>query len=169
MEKSRLVVVDTNVLLVASDMAEQADNLCVRTCIEELDSIQFGESLLVLDATGLIVEEYSNKLTPNGDRIGDRFLRWLLANQFDPALCNLSLITPIYDHDGMSIISFDEFPKDPLLASFDISDRKFVAVAVAHPAQPEILNAADSDWRTAEPTLNNYGVSVRFLCPELLV
>jgi hypothetical protein len=169
MEKSKLVVVDTNVLLVASEMAEQADKLCVRTCIEELENIQFGDGLLVLDSLGLIVDEYSNKLTPNGDRMGDRFLRWLLANQFDPVSCNLSLITPIFDHDGVSIISFDEFPKDPLLANFDISDRKFVAVAIAHPAQAEVLNAADSDWQAAESALNNYSVSVRFLCPELLV
>jgi hypothetical protein len=168
MKKSRLVVVDTNVLLVASGMTEQVNNSCAITCNEELDKIRFGDTGIVIDRTGLILDEYSNKLTPGGIRVGDQFLLWLLGNQYDENQCATVDITPIFDHDGVSIISFDEFPNDPLLASFDISDRKFVAVAVTHPAQPEILNASDSDWQAVEPILNTYGVNVRFLCPELL-
>ncbi|MBC6473672.1 MAG: hypothetical protein GDA48_13345 [Hormoscilla sp. GM102CHS1] len=64
--------------------------------------------------------------------------------------------------------NFQEFPQDPALADFDLSDRKFVALALAYPEKPPILNAVDSDWRNFHDRLSTHGVRVEFLCPELI-
>ena len=63
--------------------------------------------------------------------------------------------------------SFQEFPENENLIDFDKSDRKFVAVALTHPEKPPILNAVDSDWKNFEMALNNIGITIIFLCPEL--
>jgi hypothetical protein len=67
------------------------------------------------------------------------------------------------DPDGTD---FQEFPDDPALADFDRTDRKFVAVCVAHPQHPPILNATDRDWWDFRDALSVHGVLVRFLCEE---
>jgi hypothetical protein len=61
------------------------------------------------------------------------------------------------------------FPEDESLSKFDLSDRKFVAVALVHPEHPPILNASDSDWSHFKTALAAYGVQVEFLCPELMI
>src|SRR5207245_8723519 len=63
---------------------------------------------------------------------------------------------------------FAEFPRDPALEGFDLSDRKFVAVARASRHSPTVLNAVDSDWRIYEEPLKRHGVEVEFLCPHLV-
>jgi len=49
---------------------------------------------------------------------------------------------------------------------FDRSDRKFVAVANAHPAKPPILQSTDSKWWGWKDALHEVGITVHFLCPE---
>lgn len=61
---------------------------------------------------------------------------------------------------------FEEFPTDPRLASFDASDRKFVAVAIKAGSKPPVLNAVDSDWWNHLSVLREHGVKVEFLCPD---
>ena len=63
---------------------------------------------------------------------------------------------------------FAEFPADEQLAKFDPSDRKFVAVALAADDAPPILNASDTDWWLARDALGAHGLTVKFLCPELM-
>jgi hypothetical protein len=53
-----------------------------------------------------------------------------------------------------------------LRANFDNSDRKFVAVANAHPDKPEILQATDSKWWGWKDALAKVGITVSFMCPE---
>ena len=63
--------------------------------------------------------------------------------------------------------SYNEFPdttKHPGLAHFDRSDRKFVAVANAHPDKPPILQATDSKWWGWKDALAEAGIKVHFLC-----
>ena len=50
-------------------------------------------------------------------------------NWTNPERCDLVEITLV---DGLKI-NFEEFPDDPALADFDDDDRKFIAVACAHP------------------------------------
>jgi hypothetical protein len=59
---------------------------------------------------------------------------------------------------------FTNFPDDTELANFDEPDRKFVAVAAAHPKHPPILQAADSKWLDWEAALNRHCVEVDFIC-----
>ncbi len=62
--------------------------------------------------------------------------------------------------------SYDEFPAHPGLENFDKSDRKFVAVANAHPAKPPILQATDSKWWGWKDALMEVGITVQFICPK---
>ena len=50
------------------------------------------------------------------------------------------------------------------LDDFDPSDRKFVAVANAHPEKPPILEALDSKWWGWRDALSAAGITVLFLC-----
>ena len=72
---------------------------------------------------------------------------------------------PITLVDGLEI-EFDEFPDDPALKRFDEDDRKFIAVARAHPDKPPILQAVDSKWLNFRDALHQKGVRVEDLCPE---
>ncbi|MBD1895773.1 hypothetical protein [Coleofasciculus sp. FACHB-129] len=155
------VIVDTNVPIVANGHSNQASPHCVIICVEKLREIQ-QQHILVLDKDWLIIKEYMKNLSSKGQPgVGDAFLKWILTNQLNSNRCQLVQITPT--NNG----SFQEFPQDAALSGFDLSDRKFVVVALAHPDKPPILNAVDSDWRNFEAALASCGVRVEFLCPEL--
>ncbi len=160
-------VVDTNVLVVANDQKPHPDSdqkphpgspQCVVNCVKRLKDIQTSE-VLVLDDLRLIISEYSRNALVKGQGVGDRFLKWVLQNQADQRHCCCVTITP---DNG----SFKEFPTNPELEKFDLSDRKFVAVALTHPERPPIYNAVDSDWHIFQDALQAAGVHVEFLCPD---
>jgi hypothetical protein len=155
------IVIDTNVLVVANNRnCEQASPTCISTCVSRLRQIE-QEGIVILDSKWRILKQYMDNARSAGQPVfGDAFLRWLLTNQANPKHCEVVEITPTGQDN------FAEFPQDPDLAKFDPSDRKFVAVALAHPANPPILNAVDSDWRDFYPQLSRFGVKVEFLCPE---
>jgi hypothetical protein len=48
---------------------------------------------------------------------------------------------------------------------FDAPDRKFAALAHAHPDKPAIWQAADCKWLDWWRALRAKGVEVEFLCP----
>jgi hypothetical protein len=156
-------VVDTNVLVVANgkNKAPQASLECINSCVKYLSSLQ-KSGVLVIDKNWLILKEYKNNVSEKGQpEIGDRFLYWLLKNQTNRKHCEQVTIKQISEYE------FEEFPQSESLKNFDKSDRKFVAVALTHPAKPAIANAVDSDWRNYEEALADHGVSLNFLCPEL--
>jgi proteasome lid subunit RPN8/RPN11 len=94
--------------------------------------------------------------------VGDAFLKWVLSNQGNRQRCEQIQITEISEYN------FAEFPSDPNLDGFDLSDRKFVAVAIAHPHKPPILNAVDSDWGDFRVQLATHRVEVEFICPDVV-
>ena len=156
------VVVDTNVPLVANGKAEQAGLKCEDACVRKLRLIQ-AERRTLLDDKWLIIEEYRRNLSHTGQPgVGDAFFKWLWENQANPPHCRIVPVTVQADRE------FTEFPDDPRLVSFDLADRKFVAVALASGAGPHVLNAADTDWRDHRQALAENGVDVVFLCPELM-
>ena len=158
-----MVVVDTNVPKVANGLQEspQASPQCVRTCISRIRGIMRGEDKLVLDESGLILREYRRNLHTSGQPgAGDAFLGWILRT--GAAMCESIPITPVY----VPKINFEEFPNDPALKCFDEDDRKFIAVARAHPEKPPILQAVDSKWLNYREALTQNGVTVDYLCPE---
>lgn len=157
------VIVDTNVPLVANGKADQASEDCVETCIDELMKITEGKVKLVLDDQRRIIGEYRNKLNPGGfPGVGDAFLKWVEINWANPQQCDLISITSI---DG-SEANFQEFPTDPVLTDFDPDDRKFIALALAHPEKPPILQAVDNRWWNYRDALHQNGVTVEFICED---
>ena len=143
------VVVDTNVPLVANGKADQAGLKCEDACVRKLRLIQ-AERRTLLDDKWLIIKEYRRNLSHTGQPgVGDAFFKWLWENQANPQHCR---IVPVTVHDGRG---FEEFPDSARLSSFDRSDRKFVAVALASGSSPELLNAqstllvasTDRRWR----------------------
>lgn len=156
-------VVDTNVPIVANaSQTPQADLACVLSCIDSLEQIQ-NEGVLLMDDKYLIFQEYDTYLNHSGQPgAGDRFFRWLVLNQGNPQSCRIISLT--FDLNS----EFVEFPTDPALMSFDRSDRKFVAVALGSGTAPEILNATDSDWWQHRDALQQNGVNITFLCPQLM-
>lgn len=87
------------------------------------------------------------------------FIKWVHDNQWNPQKIERIAITRNGD-------SYDEFPSHENLKTFDLSDRKFVAVANAHPARPPILQATDSKWWGWKGALQEAGITVQFLCPN---
>jgi hypothetical protein len=158
------VVFDTNVPVVANGLADQASVACVEACIDKLLQSRTQDVFLV-DGGGLIFEEYQRYLAHRGQPgPGDAFFKWLWDNQANAAHCRRIPITSI-DPDPRGFL---EFPDDPRLATFDPSDRKFVAVSLAAGSAPRIVNASDTDWWNARNVLAEYGVNIEFICPELM-
>jgi len=159
------VVVDTNVPIVVNRRASNASLQCVLACVRRLRQIQ-AEQVLVLESGWLILHEYADNLCSEGQPgVGDAFFRWVLTNRKNTQRCQLVDLTPLPSANGE--MGFAEFPDSPDLDGFDYSDRKFAAVANAHPTHPPILNAVDSDWQQYLDALTKQGIRVEFLCGAL--
>lgn len=152
------VVVDTNVLLIANRRHEDVSDECVEVCAQRLLAIK-KNGVIAIDDGYRILREYLGKTHPNGPKgPGDVFLKWLLQNQRNPERCCTVAITETHPDN------FAEFPVDPVLVNFDPPDRKFVAVAAAHPDRPPLLQGADSKWLGWQPALRCNGIEVEFIC-----
>lgn len=157
-------IIDTNVPATANLAVDpesiEADQLaCVLACVEEVESVVNG-GRLVIDAGDEIFDEYRANLSMAGQPgVGDRFLKWVHDHRWG-----------FPDEDRVPITkagdSYEEFPDHPGLESFDLSDRKFVAVANSHPAKPSISEATDSKWWGWKDALAEVGVTVIFLCED---
>lgn len=157
-------MIDTNVGVVANGRAAQAGPDCVLACIDSLQDAIDGK-LILLDDGRRILEEYRRNLSLGGQPgPGDRFFKWLWANQANSTCC---LTVPITSRNNDET-DFREFPDDPALATFDRQDRKFVAVALASGRNPPVRNASDRDWWVFRDRLAQHGVHVEFLCPDLM-
>ena len=155
-------VVDTNVPVVANGRAEQAGPRCVLACVAALVEVH-DSGVTVLDAGMRVLREYMDNLSLSGQPgVGDFFMKWVWENQAVPNRCERVTITPRPDDSD----DFEEFPRDPDLAAFDRSDRKFVALALASPLRPTVLNAVDSDWWHYGPALARHRVVVNNLYPD---
>lgn len=153
------VVIDTNVLLVANGTHDEVSPKCRETCVNALLARQ-RSGMVVIDDGYRILGEYGNRTYPNQPKgVGDAFLKWLLQNQYNTSrVCRVPITETEPDR-------FEEFPEPLLEERFDPPDRKFAAVASAHPAKPPIWQAADSKWLDWWPQLEARGISVDFLCP----
>ncbi|WP_420455961.1 hypothetical protein [Rubrivirga sp.] len=154
-------LVDTNVLHVANDgTGETYGPACVLACTRLLRDIQ-SCGVLALDDRFEILREYRQNASEAGQPgVGDAFLKWALSNEYTDGRCTRVAITP-HRRRG-----WEEYPDAADVAGFDPSDRKFVAVALAHPARPPIHNATDSDWREHDEALTGHGVTVVYECPD---
>jgi len=159
-----VVVVDTNVPIVANGAANHATPDCVLRCVDRLVEVRKKQRVLLDDGLH-ILSEYMKHLSLSGQPgMGDFFMKWVWLNQANPRNCLRVQITTQEGSDD-----FKEFPQDPDLENFDRADRKFVAVALISGLDPPILNATDTDWWDYREPLRRNGVTVDFICPELMV
>ena len=155
---SDAVVVDTNVLVIANDPFHETGPDCVEACVRELKRTQAGRRLL-LDWSWKILSEYRDGVTLGGQGgVGTEFFKSAAA-QTGVQVRHVH-ITPHPER------GFSEFPDDPALETFDKSDRKFVAVALASGEDPPILHATDRGWKRHRGPLVRHGVLARPLCRE---
>ena len=158
------VVVDTNVAFVAEGLTDQADQLCVDSCVDRLLTI-INSGHLLLDEDDAIVEEYTTTLGHAGrPGVGRAFVKWAFDHRFNVERFTRIAITERRDGGWRR---YEEFPDRPDLSDFDPNDQKFVAIAVASGGNPPILNAVDSDWWDHHLALEAAGINVEFLCPHL--
>jgi len=151
-------VIDTNVLLVANGQHADVSSDCVIECVRRLQSIQ-QSGIAVVDDRFRILHEYQHKTClspPKG--VGDVFLKWLLRQSGSARVETVVL-------NESAANCFLEFPDPALEPLFDAPDRKFAAVAYAHPEKPPIWQATDCKWLDWWPALKAKGVDVEFLCP----
>ncbi|MEM1057598.1 MAG: hypothetical protein AAGI52_18930 [Bacteroidota bacterium] len=154
-------VVDSNVLRVANDAdATTYSPACILACTRLLRDIQ-QEGVLALDDRFAILREYLAQANERGQPgVGDAFLKWAKTHEHVQGRCDRVPITPHPER------GWEEFPEADDLASFDRSDRKFVAVSLAHPERPRVHNATDSDWHDHADALSQHGVRVMQECPD---
>lgn len=156
-------IVDTNVAILANraiDPTLPGDLIdCAERCINAIaETTVIGR--LVLDAGDEIFDEYRQNLSLRGQPgQGDRFMKWVHDNRHGLPVEDRVEITKAGD-------SYQEFPDHPELKNFDLSDRKFVAVANAHSSTPSILEATDSKWWGWKDALAEAGIDVSFVCED---
>ncbi|MEW6536442.1 MAG: hypothetical protein AB1454_12605 [Candidatus Auribacterota bacterium] len=157
-------VVDTNVPVTANKATNPNsipvnEASCVQKTVDAIVEIT-RKGCVVIDSGYEIFNEYRSHLSLKGQPgLGDVFFKWIHDNIGNVAnVCQVE----ITKHDN----SYDEFPDDPDLCNFDISDRKFIAVANAHAEKPPILEATDSEWWGYRDILQRHGIKVKFLCPD---
>lgn len=158
------VVVDTNVILVADGRHDDATTACVLRCQARLRAIQ-RDGCVVIDDHHRILGEYGRQYRDRGSRqpgVGQVFYKWLLSNQGRAGCCERVVLTNV-DGDEHS---FAEYPDHPALEDFDPPDRKFIAVAAAHPERPPIAQALDSKWWGLRDAFREADLTIEFLCAE---
>ena len=158
-----IVVVDTNVVLVANGQHADVSPECVADCATLLQEIMKRGQLAIDDGFEILIE-YQNKTTPKkGNRPGDAFVKWVLRNRLNSKFVEQATL------ESHPTRVYESFPDDARLTLFDVADRKFVAVANVMVSKPEIMQAADSKWLGWSPILKQCGVSVTFLCQPDIV
>jgi len=157
-------IVDTNVpktanLAAKPNLGSDVSEACIQACVEAIEHVTKNRGL-VIDAGDEIYNEYRKLLSMKGQHgMGNAFMKWVHDHRHNPGYCDRVTITKNGD-------SYDEFPIHAGLDDFDKSDRKFVAIANAHPEKPPILQATDSKWWGRKDALAEVGLAVYFLCPE---
>lgn len=151
---------DTNVILVANQAHKEASPECVKECVLRLKKLM-ESGVLVVDDGYKILMEYQNKTTTRKAKgVGDYFVRWALQNLNRKDKVHQ---VPLTQH---SENQYAEFPDPELEKIFDAPDRKFVAVAHAHPERPPVWQAVDCKWLDWWEPLKQHGITVDFLCKE---
>jgi hypothetical protein len=163
MKVSKKSIVDTNVPKTANKslqpdlISDKHFIICIMNCIELIDQI-IQKGGLVIDAGDEIFDEYRQQLSMSGQPgVGDRFMKWVHDNRWKFPNEDRVPITKINQ-------SYQEFPEHIDLKQFDLSDRKFIAVANNHPDKPPVYQATDSKWLGWSNALKECGIHVNFLC-----
>lgn len=154
-------VVDTNVATTANRLNKGASEACAAASGRALQAIMDGGHVFI-DTKRLMIEEYNRNLGRKGQAgPGTAFLKWLLTHEWSASRVTQVPITP----RARDPEDFEELPPPSAGVRYDRSDRKFLAVAAAHPEHPPILQSFDSKWWGWQKSLAASGVKIHFLCP----
>ena len=153
------VVIDTNVLLVASAAHPYSPFSETHVPVELRERVfdwlaEFradAGSLLALDMAMEIYREYRNRLTDQ-----DYGLQVVHERMATARLVEIG-----FDGDGWALVP-------GVCDGLDRSDRKFLAVALDDPTTISIVNAADTDWLEISECLAATGARVVQLLPDWL-
>lgn len=161
-------IVDTNVPLGAVNTENSVPISCQQKCVSLISSILNGQARAVIDDKNEAIKEYRNKMYPDPNPsapIASWFLMYILTEYREDRVLRLPLTQNEEGH-------FTTYPDDPRLASFDLSDKKWIALAKAYEEQfgepVPIVNATDSDWLHFEKALKENGLIIELLCREIL-
>ncbi len=161
------IVVDTNVATTANAQNAGAPADCVAACARALEHTMKSGHVYIDHGGGAsaIVAEYRRNLSAKGQPgPGDAFLKWLLIHEWSDQRVTRVCITP----KACDPEDYEELPAPSDGTVYDRSDRKFLAVAAAHPEHPAILQAFDSKWWGWREALSAAGVRIEFLCPHAI-
>ena len=161
----RHVIVDTNVPLKAANKnpEDDIDQKCSMACLTFISKLVNSKDVIVLDNEREILKEYAKKIDTHAeDNVASVFLNWVYR-------CIRLDSADQYKITKTGKNTYAEFPNSPELEEFDPSDRKFVALAKAHPLHPPIHNGSDTDWWDYKDALAKEGVSIVFLCKEYMI
>lgn len=151
-------VVDTNVPVVANGRmraGERPHSLACRLAAVEFLSAIVNRGRIVVDSGGEVREEYRRYLNPYGQPgVGDRFYLEVLNS--NPQ--RVEFLSLLRRDDG----EFCACPQSLIDAGFDVSDRKFVALAALSGGR--VVNAVDSDWIEHADLLADNQIVVENLC-----
>lgn len=156
-------MVDTNVATTANGANDGAPQACMAASARALlEVMKHGH--VFIDDGWRIISEYRARLSSRGQPgPGDAFFKWLLTHLHVEGKVTKVPITP---RDGDQE-DFVELPGAGE-ASYDRSDRKFLAVAAAHEERPPVLQSFDSKWWGWQESLAASGVRIHFLCAEAI-
>jgi hypothetical protein len=154
-------IIDTNVWVWADQIRQVTDMTpterdCVESCFEWLNNFIESQDRLVVDDDHRILTEYYDNTAQGGD--ARQFLRHVRGEtSFD----RLVLISVQWDEHDYAIIP-------TALQVVDPSDRKFIAVALAHDPRPSIVVATDRGWAKWRQELEEAQIVVEQLCEEYM-
>ena len=154
-------VVDTNVLVTSMGKNDAASAACEDSCSVFLEKVYADGSIVSLDSTNNILNEYARHCGYSGQpKFANLFFKWLFNNQGNSLFVEQIDITNRHN----SPIIYFEIPEDPDLIGFDQDDQKFLAVCLASPNNPSMINGTDSDWEDYRDALEALGLVLITLC-----
>lgn len=160
-------IIDTNVPLHAAKTLDEMNDTevrCKECCFEFIENfIGNPNSKIVLDDCYEIYNEYTRNINiRSGPSIAVLFLRWV-SNHI-----NRIPAEDLVHLDKTARHTYKTFPSHPSLDKFDKDDRKFIALSIAHPQHPKIVQGTDYKWKLYVDTFLEFGIFVLFLCPEYI-
>lgn len=117
--------------------------------LQFVELLKYSQDFVVIDHVYEILGEYENNLPQQS--VGFELVKQLHNT------CRFDYQIIEFDEAGHAILPSNCTIKDN-------SDKKFVAVALAHPDHPSIYYAIESDWEQAQENLNICDVRVVALC-----
>ena len=104
------------------------------------------------------MNEYKGYLSFSGSPgVGDKFFKHIVDNQWQKKVKRVTITESSDPTRGFKVLPSN---------TFDLSDRKFLAVAVVSGAT--VINAIDSDWTKNKMLMSQVGVRVEELCPQVI-